>query len=100
MAFGTELPVLVMLGFVVLGPKRLHTVLRHVARAKAEFQNASGAVRSQLTAELENVPQAGENRDEAQRAGKTFDGEPEARSGISPRAKRSLSRTPGHNPVL
>jgi Sec-independent protein translocase protein TatA len=42
-----------MLGVVVLGPKQLHTMLAHVARAKAKFQDASRSLKSQLTAELE-----------------------------------------------
>jgi Sec-independent protein translocase protein TatA len=53
MGFGTELLFVVLLGFVVLGPKRLHTVLEHVARAKAEFVKASRDFRSQLAPALE-----------------------------------------------
>jgi Sec-independent protein translocase protein TatA len=34
MSFGTELPLLLALGFVVFGPKRTQTMLGHVARAK------------------------------------------------------------------
>ena len=67
MAFGTELPVFIMLGLVVLGPKRLHTVWQHVARAKAEFETASRSVKSKLAAELEGAPHSGQNRDEAER---------------------------------
>jgi len=51
--FGTELLFLVALGLVVLGPKRLHAVLGHVARAKAEFEEASRGFKSQLAAELD-----------------------------------------------
>ena len=50
MGFGTELLFIVALGLVVLGPKRLHIVLAHVARAKAEFK-------FQLAAQLEGAPQ-------------------------------------------
>jgi hypothetical protein len=39
--FGTEILFMLMLGLVVLGPKRLHTMLGHVARAKAELENAT-----------------------------------------------------------
>lgn len=53
MGFGTELLFLVALGLVVLGPKRLHAVLGHVARAKAEFEEASRGFKSQLGAELD-----------------------------------------------
>jgi Sec-independent protein translocase protein TatA len=51
--FGTELLFIVMLGFVVLGPKRLQTVLEQVARAKAEFVKASRDFRSQIAPQLE-----------------------------------------------
>jgi len=54
--FGTELLFLVTLGLVVLGPKRLHAVLGHVARAKAEFEEASRGFKSQLGAELDAAP--------------------------------------------
>jgi Sec-independent protein translocase protein TatA len=39
--FSTELLFLVMLGLVVMSPKRLNTVLEHVARAKAQFEEVS-----------------------------------------------------------
>jgi hypothetical protein len=38
--FGTEILFMLMLGLLVLGPKRLHAMLGHVARAKAEPENA------------------------------------------------------------
>jgi len=53
---GTEILFMVMLGLVVLGPKRLHAVLGHVARAKAELENATRGMKSQLGAELEVEP--------------------------------------------
>ena len=46
---------LMALGLVVLGPKRLHTMLGHVARAKAELENATRGLKSQLAAELDAV---------------------------------------------
>jgi Sec-independent protein translocase protein TatA len=55
--FGTEILFMLMLGLLVLGPKRLHTMLAHVARAKAKFEEASGGLKSQLTAELDATPQ-------------------------------------------
>ena len=57
MGFGTELLFIVALGIVVLGPKRLHIVLAHVVRAKAEFDKASRGVKFQLAAQLEGAPQ-------------------------------------------
>jgi Sec-independent protein translocase protein TatA len=55
--FGVELLFMLMLGLILLGPKRLHTMLGHVARAKAEFDQASRGIKSQLMAELEDEPQ-------------------------------------------
>jgi Sec-independent protein translocase protein TatA len=51
--FGTEILFLLMLALVVLGPKQLHAMLGHAARAKAKFQDVSRGLKSQLTAELE-----------------------------------------------
>jgi len=53
--FGSEILFLLMLGLLVLGPKRLQTMLARVARAKAEFEDASRGFKSQLTAELDAV---------------------------------------------
>ncbi|HUE51581.1 MAG TPA: hypothetical protein VMO80_04510 [Terriglobales bacterium] len=61
MGFGVELLFMLMLGLVVLGPKRLHSMLGHVARAKAEFDRASRGIKSQLTAELEPSPRDSED---------------------------------------
>lgn len=44
---------MLLLGLVVLGPRRLHTMLGHVARAKAELENAARGMKSQLATELE-----------------------------------------------
>jgi Sec-independent protein translocase protein TatA len=50
---GTEIVFLLVLGLLVLGPKRLPTILGHVARAKAQFEGATRNFKSQLQAELE-----------------------------------------------
>ena len=55
--FGTEVLFIVALGLVVLGSKRLHILLAHVARAKAEFDKASRGIKFQLAAQLEGAPQ-------------------------------------------
>jgi Sec-independent protein translocase protein TatA len=47
------------LGLLVLGPKQLHTMLGHVARAKAQFEEASRGFKSRLGAELEAAHQDG-----------------------------------------
>jgi Sec-independent protein translocase protein TatA len=51
--FGTEILFVLMLALLVLGPKQLHTMLAHVARAKAQFEDASRGFKSQLAAELD-----------------------------------------------
>jgi Sec-independent protein translocase protein TatA len=57
--FGMEILFVLMLGLLVLGPKQLHTMLAHVARAKAELENATRGLKSQLAAELDAAPGAG-----------------------------------------
>jgi Sec-independent protein translocase protein TatA len=44
---------MITLGLVVLGPKRLHSMAEHVARAKAELEDATRSIKSQLGAELD-----------------------------------------------
>jgi len=51
--FGAEILFILLLGLLVLGPKRLHIVLADVARAKARFEEAGRGFKSQLTAELQ-----------------------------------------------
>ena len=53
MGLGTEILFVLMLGLLVLGPKQLHTLLGRVARAKAQFEEASRSFKSQLAAEFE-----------------------------------------------
>jgi Sec-independent protein translocase protein TatA len=48
---GTEILFMITLGLVVLGPKRLHSMMGQVARAKAELENATRSLKSQLGAE-------------------------------------------------
>jgi hypothetical protein len=57
--FGMEILFVLMLGLLILGPKRLHTMLVHAAQAKAELQNATRGLRSQLAAELDAAPGPG-----------------------------------------
>lgn len=52
MGFGTEILFIIVLGLLVLGPKRLHGVLGHVAKAKVRFEEASRGFKSHLEAEL------------------------------------------------
>jgi Sec-independent protein translocase protein TatA len=56
-----EILFVLMLGLLILGPKRLHTMLAHVARVKAELENATRGLKSQLAAELEATPRVSKN---------------------------------------
>ena len=53
MGFGTEIICALMLAFLVLGPKRLYTMLASVARAKAKFVDASQGFNSRIAADLD-----------------------------------------------
>ena len=55
MGFGTEILFLLMLGLLVLGPKRLYTMVGHVARAKAQFEDARRSFKSELAEELDDA---------------------------------------------
>ena len=59
MGFGTEILFISALAALLFGPKQLTAVLGHVARAKAQFENAARNFKSQAEAEL-----SGLNRDE------------------------------------
>lgn len=52
MAFGSELVMMAGLGFVVLGPKRMHSLLGQVAHIRSEIERASRGLRNQLSEEL------------------------------------------------
>ena len=60
MGLGTEILFILVLGLLVLGPKQLHTLLGHVARAKVQLEEASRGFKSQLAAELDTRHQEGE----------------------------------------
>jgi Sec-independent protein translocase protein TatA len=66
--FGTEILFMLVLGLLLLGPKRLPTILGHVARAKTQFEKAAHSLKSQLEAELEPQHQ-NEKSDSSQAAG-------------------------------
>jgi len=53
MGLGTELPLLVTLGFLLLGPKRMQQVLGHIAKAKADIAKSSRDIKSRLAIELD-----------------------------------------------
>jgi Sec-independent protein translocase protein TatA len=63
MGLGTELPILLALGFVVLGPKRMQTMLDTWRGAKAELHKASPGTKSQLPGEIKDSLQDGRNND-------------------------------------
>ena len=55
MGLGAELSLLVAFGFVVLGRKRMQTMLGHVARVKAELYKMSCGIKSQLQGEIKGA---------------------------------------------
>jgi Sec-independent protein translocase protein TatA len=57
---GSEILFILVIGLLVLGPKQLHTLLGHVARAKAQFEEACRSFKSQLAVELDATHQEGE----------------------------------------
>jgi Sec-independent protein translocase protein TatA len=59
MGLGTEILFILILGLLVSGPKQLHTFLGHVARAKAQFEEASRGFKSRLAVELDVAHQGG-----------------------------------------
>jgi Sec-independent protein translocase protein TatA len=50
---GIELLIGVVLGFVVLGPRRMHSMLGPLGRAKAQFERASRELRFQMSTQLD-----------------------------------------------
>ena len=52
MGFGTELVLAVGLGFLILGPKRMHSVLAQVVRVKNEFQKMSTGIKKELSVDF------------------------------------------------
>jgi Sec-independent protein translocase protein TatA len=79
---GTDILFILMLGLLILGPKQLYALFGHVARAKAQFEEASRGLKSQHGAELDAVHQEGET--DASR-GLAGDSEPSA----DPRCRKS-----------
>jgi Sec-independent protein translocase protein TatA len=53
---GTELLIGIALGFMILGPKRMHAMLGPLGKAKAELEKASRSLKRQLSADLEGTP--------------------------------------------
>lgn len=54
MGFGIEIFFFVALGVVVLGPRQLQAMIGHMARARARFEEATHALKSQLADELDD----------------------------------------------
>jgi len=63
MGFGAEILFVLLLGLLVLGPKRLVTMMGQVARAKSQVENAARGFKSQLSAELDAGSQESETDD-------------------------------------
>ena len=60
--FGSEMLLFSALGFVVLGPKRMNTILQHIARAKAELDKTRREIKSQITTNLDGEIQPGDDQ--------------------------------------
>ena len=71
MGFGSEILFVMLLGLVLLGPKRMHAMLGQVARAKSQFEKATLGLKSQLASELEIAP-----------ANSKFDGSHDSNEGL------------------
>ena len=56
MGVGTEILFIIVVAVLLLGPKRLPTILEHIARAKAHLENASRNLKSELGAQLAARP--------------------------------------------
>ena len=69
MGLGTEILFMLLFGLLVLGPKQLHTLLRHVARAKAQFEDASRSFKSQLAEEFDAAHHEGKTETSHECAG-------------------------------
>lgn len=50
---GAEILIGLALAFVVLGPERMHSMLGHLGRAKAQLEKATQETRRQLAGQLE-----------------------------------------------
>jgi Sec-independent protein translocase protein TatA len=51
--FGAEFLFICVLGVLLLGPKRMATLVGHLARTKAQLEHATRNFKAQLDAELE-----------------------------------------------
>ena len=58
---GLELLLGVGLGFVLLGPKRMHELLAQVGKYKAQFDQATKGMKRQLESEFSNTTSAKAN---------------------------------------
>jgi Sec-independent protein translocase protein TatA len=57
MAFGSEVLLLLGGGFVVLGPKRMQSMIGQIGRAKAQFAKASRSFMSEVESGLDEQPE-------------------------------------------
>ena len=69
MGFGTELLFLFVLGFLLLGPKKLPAILGSIARAKAQLKKATQTVADELDVGLEPRSQQPETNVQARPGG-------------------------------
>ena len=65
MGFGTEMLFVFVLGFLLLGPKKLPAIFGHIARAKAQLKHATRDFTSQLDAAIESPSHQGDTTSQA-----------------------------------
>ena len=51
---GAEILIGLAVAFVVLGPERMHSMLGHLGRAKAQFEKATQETRNQLSSQFDD----------------------------------------------
>ncbi|HKS75478.1 MAG TPA: hypothetical protein VJQ82_19875 [Terriglobales bacterium] len=60
MGVGSGFLLLLLVGFIVLGPEQMHKMLGQLARTKAEFDKAARNIKSELAIPLNNGVQKNE----------------------------------------
>ncbi len=51
---GAEILIGLAVAFVVLGPERMHSMLGHLGRVKAQFEKATQETRNQLSSQFDD----------------------------------------------
>jgi Sec-independent protein translocase protein TatA len=62
MGVGGGFLLLLLVGFIVLGPEQMHKMLGQLARTKAQFDKATQGLKSELAAQMKDGPHSEEKR--------------------------------------